>query len=284
MKQKRAVLAAAGIVAAVGVAFFWMRGDSSADGERSIDPPEEYRIGGVDVIALPVMSDGVAVYQEKPANTGTDADTDTGTKDGAAPEVKNTADAVAYRYEGLSGAGTLVSAYTAVLTSPDLGFDIVDEALCRADAPDFSAESGDVNLAHRGAEAGKVMRLQLTWAAGTCTVVTDAPEGEITDPPAPEGMTMEEALDYVRGLPPALLGLEGSSMEDYRIYALDGMAFPAFRWGCTGQRRIPIQTWWRAAFSWPLTRAVFTGWIQTPAPWKRWPDKPESAAGNREGL
>ena len=58
MKQKRAVLAAAGIVAAVGVAFFWMRGDSSADGERSIDPPEEYQIGGVDVIALPVMSDG----------------------------------------------------------------------------------------------------------------------------------------------------------------------------------------------------------------------------------
>ena len=38
------------------------------------------------------------------------------------------------------------------------------------------------------------------------------------------GGTMEEALDYVRGLPPALLGLEGSSMEDYRIYALDGMA------------------------------------------------------------
>lgn len=210
MKQKRAVLAAAGIVAAVGVAFFWMRGDSSADGERSIDPPEEYQIGGVDVIALPVMSDGVAVYQEKPANTGTDADTDTGTKDGAAPEVKNTADAVAYRYEGLSGAGTLVSAYTAVLTSPDLGFDIVDEALCRADAPDFSAESGDVNLAHRGAEAGKVMRLQLTWAAGTCTVVTDAPEGEITDPPAPEGMTMEEALDYVRGCRPPCLGWRGA--------------------------------------------------------------------------
>ena len=224
MKQKRAVLAAAGIVAAVGVAFFWMRGDSSVDGERSIDPPEEYRIGGVDVIALPVMSDGVAVYQEEPANTGTEADTDTGTKDGAAPEVKNTADAVAYRYEGLSGAGTLVSAYTAVLTSPDLGFDIVDEALCRADAPDFSAESGDVNLAHRAAEADKVMLLRLTWAAGSCTVVTDTPEGEITDPPAPEGMTMEEALDYVRGLPPSLLGLEGSSMEDYRIYALDGMA------------------------------------------------------------
>ena len=51
MKQKRAVLAAAGIVAAVGVAFIWMRGDSSAGGERSIDPPEEYQIGGVDVIA-----------------------------------------------------------------------------------------------------------------------------------------------------------------------------------------------------------------------------------------
>ena len=204
-----------------------MRRDGAADGEQSIDPPEEYRIGGVDVIALPVMSDSVSVYQEEVlAAAGTDADTDTtnGTDDGTAPEMETTADAVGYRYEGLSDAGTLVSAYTALLTSPDLGFDIVDGALVRADAPDFSAVSGDVNLAHRAAEADKVMLLRLTWAAGSCTVVTDTPEGEITDPPAPEGMTMEEALDYVRGLPPSLLGLEGSSMEDYRIYALDGMA------------------------------------------------------------
>ena len=179
------------------------------------------------MIALPVMSDGVSVYQEEVlAAAGTDADTDTtnGTDDGTAPEMETTADAVGYRYEGLSDAGTLVSAYTALLTSPDLGFDIVDGALVRADAPDFSVVSGDVNLAHRAAEADKVMLLRLTWAAGSCTVVTDTPEGEITDPPAPEGMTMEEALDYVRGLPPSLLGLEGSSMEDYRIYALDGMA------------------------------------------------------------
>lgn len=227
MKRKKAILAAVGIVAAAGAAVFWMRRDGAADGEQSIDPPEEYRIGGVDVIALPVMSDGVSVYQEEVlAATGTDADTDTtnGTDDGTAPEMETTADAVGYRYEGLSDAGTLVSAYTALLTSPDLGFDIVDGALVRADAPDFSAVSGDVNLAHRAAEADKVMLLRLTWAAGSCTVVTDTPEGEITDPPAPEGMTMEEALDYVRGLPPSLLGLEGSSMEDYRIYALDGMA------------------------------------------------------------
>ena len=227
MKRKKAILAAVGIVAAAGAAVFWMRRDGAADGEQSIDPPEEYRIGGVDVIALPVMSDGVSVYQEEVlAAAGTDADTDTttGTDDGTAPEMETTADAVGYRYEGVSDAGTLVSAYTALLTSPDLGFDIVDGALVRADAPDFSAVSGDVNLAHRAAEADKVMLLRLTWAAGSCTVVTDAPEGEITDPPAPEGMTMEEALDYVRGLPPSLLGLEGSSMEDYRIYALDGMA------------------------------------------------------------
>lgn len=227
MKRKKAILAAVGIVAAAGAAVFWMRRDGAADGEQSIDPPEEYRIGGVDVIALPVMSDGVSVYQEEVlAAAGTDADTDTtnGRDDGTAPEMETTADAVGYRYEGLSDAGTLVSAYTALLTSPDLGFDIVDGALVRADAPDFSAVSGDVNLAHRAAEADKVMLLRLTWAAGSCTVVTDTLEGEITDPPAPEGMTMEEALDYVRGLPPSLLGLEGSSMEDYRIYALDGMA------------------------------------------------------------
>ena len=64
MKRKKAILAAVGIVAAAGAAVFWMRRDGAADGEQSIDPPEEYRIGGVDVIALPVMSDGVSVYQE----------------------------------------------------------------------------------------------------------------------------------------------------------------------------------------------------------------------------
>lgn len=105
MKRKKAILAAVGIVAAAGAAVFWMRRDGAADGEQSIDPPEEYRIGGVDVIALPVMSDGVSVYQEEVlAAAGTDADTDTtnGTDDGTAPEMETTADAVGYRYEGLS--------------------------------------------------------------------------------------------------------------------------------------------------------------------------------------
>ena len=72
MKRKKAILAAVGIVAAAGAAVFWMRRDGAADGEQSIDPPEEYRIGGVDVIALPVMSDGVSVYQD--ANTGETVD------------------------------------------------------------------------------------------------------------------------------------------------------------------------------------------------------------------
>ncbi|MEI3363418.1 MAG: hypothetical protein V8R75_13240 [Oscillospiraceae bacterium] len=105
------------------------------------------------MIALPVMSDGVSVYQEAPAAAGTDADTDTtnGTDDGTAPEMETTADAVGYRYEGLSDAGTLVSAYTALLTSPDLGFDIVDGALCRADAPDFQR---GVRRCESGASAG----------------------------------------------------------------------------------------------------------------------------------
>ena len=33
---------------------------------------------------------------------------------------------------------------------------------------------------------------------------------------------MQEALDYLQGLNPADLGLNGDSMESYRIYATDG--------------------------------------------------------------
>ena len=36
-------------------------------------------------------------------------------------------------------------------------------------------------------------------------------------------MTTMEALDYIRAMEPADLGLTGESMEEYRIYALDGV-------------------------------------------------------------
>ena len=60
-------------------------------------------------------------------------------------------------------------------------------------------------------------------------VVCDQAEGRVTSPPLDSigmtpgaSMTMSEAVDFLYTLEPSVLGLSGTSMDTYRIYALDG--------------------------------------------------------------
>lgn len=73
-----------------------------------------------------------------------------------------------------------------------------------------------------------VQSVQITWSEGTCTVRIEEAPGLITDPPvkpAPVTMTLTEALDYLKSLPPAALGLTAASMEDYQIYSEGGIVW-----------------------------------------------------------
>lgn len=74
-----------------------------------------------------------------------------------------------------------------------------------------------------------VLTVELTWSEGTMVVVCDQAEGRVTSPPLEQGsmtpgasMSMSEAVDYLYTLEPSVLGLSGTSMDSYRIYALDG--------------------------------------------------------------
>lgn len=157
---------------------------------------------------------------------------------------------VCYTYTGMSDAGAEAEAYAASLR--EASFSVVDPEFVRTDAPDYTTPEGTVLLARNiekpedassdGADADPsaspapaeeekdmVLTVELTWSEGTMVVVCDQAEGRVTSPPVEvstatpgASMTMSEAVDYLYTLDPSVLGLDGTSMDTYRIYALDG--------------------------------------------------------------
>lgn len=158
---------------------------------------------------------------------------------------------VVYTYVDLTDAGAEVANYVSDLVSKE-GLYVVDEEFVRTDAPDFTVPEGEVLLAKNlpkaetkvpaegqseGASApaaepvDMVLTVRLSWEPGTCVIVGDQEEGQVTNPPrgnnSPSSgatMSLNGALDYVKGLSPSVLGLSGESMDDYKVYALEGSA------------------------------------------------------------
>ena len=237
-KKKLLILVAGAAVAGGAVFFLLNRGskDKEPAVQEPIQPPAAYILGQGEtpVPALPLWGEGVLVYQD-PVEPPPPPETEDGkdTEDGKTAEVT----AVAYRYEGLTAPAGLVSAYAAFLTAEDVGFQLVDDTLTtfpEEEQPDLEAVQGSVLLAREApaeADADKVLTLAVDWTETNCTVTADAVEGRIhhPTPPRQEGggmmpaqMTLAEAQDFFQGLDPAVLGLEGDSMDDYTVYSVDG--------------------------------------------------------------
>ncbi len=164
--------------------------------EKTPPPPNEYSISSLTVAALPSEA-GVSVSEEE--------------------DMEDSGEVI-YQYTGFTSAGDTVADYTQVLTK-EYGFTIVDDAYYEMDPPDFTSEEGLVTLAKPDISEGNLLAVQLSWFGEDCTVILSNPEGTIQEP---EGMTLLETLDYFRALSPATLGLSGTSMKEYQIYALDG--------------------------------------------------------------
>lgn len=159
---------------------------------------------------------------------------------------------ISYTYTGMSDAGAEAEAYAANLKTEK--FSVVDAEFVRTDEPDYTTPEGTVLLARNIAkkedpaaasadgnadssappvpveeQKDMVLTVELTWSEGTMVVVCDQAEGKVTSPPQEQismtpgaSMTMSEAVDYLYTLDPSVLGLSGTSMDSYRIYALDG--------------------------------------------------------------
>lgn len=221
------------IAVGAGVFFFLRKEPAEEDAPpEPIAPPAQYSVGGETAVpALPVWS-GVTVYGEEivPPEPAEGEEGEEGEKTEAASDVEFTP--MLYTYQDLTNARSLVAAYTALMTTEDAGFFVVDDTMTKTAAPSFDGEtpptSGTVQLARNTPEGGLVQSLTLDWSEGTCTVAVELPEGNVKDPAPPPGSsdrTVTQVVESLRELPPSVLGLEGETMDDYRIYTQDGIAW-----------------------------------------------------------
>jgi len=239
--KKKLLLLLPVVIAAVAVgAFFFLKGGGEEEEEAPPEPiaaPYEYILkeNEVPITALPVTGEQVLVYREElvpeppaePEGTG-EADGEEGEAAAEPAEETEAFTKILYRYEGLQNAGSLVSAYAALMTTEDAGFSAVDETLLRIDLPELG-ESGSVQLARNVPEnedgsGGGVHSLLLDWRGDTCTVTLDMPEGRVRDPkPAAQTPSApSRGLADLEAMHPSKLGLPGESMESYELMPQEG--------------------------------------------------------------
>lgn len=184
---------------------------SLATGCGGPEPPEAYALGLDHAPPLDdqLGEDGGKLDKVEPS-AKEEAESSSG--EGSGPEQ------YIYTYKKLTAAGETVENYAKQLEGE--GFQPVDETGAPADAPDYSAESGTVLLA-KEAESAEGYRFQigLDWTEKECVVTVQLLENPEV---VVEGMTVVEAIDFLRAQSPYRLGLTGSSMDAYSIYPMDG--------------------------------------------------------------
>lgn len=176
---------------------------------KEVPAPETYEIDGE---SIPSFSKGLGegetanlASEDLPKDSGESADAQ-----------------FVYYYDSLASGGKAAEEYAALLTGEDVGFLVVDENNTPTeDAPDYTAEEGTVLLAKTATTQGKILQVQIFWKAAECDVTVTRPEGKIA-PKQVEAMTLPQAIQFLEGLKPTVLGLEGDSMSAYRVYVTDG--------------------------------------------------------------
>lgn len=136
-----------------------------------------------------------------------------------------------YSYAGFEDVSTSMQAYAEMLTNEEHGFKIVDGTTFRsAAAPDYTTESGTVSFS-KDSENEKITVVRLDWSSGACVAHISVEDAPVIEEPKPAkkksnyGLSHTGAIDYLRELDPAVLQLEGDSMEQYNIYIVNGFTY-----------------------------------------------------------
>ena len=232
MKKKKIGIIAAVVLLLVGAAagVLILNRDKEKPSQTQEDPvvvpPVVYEVDQAEVVAVPA-GETVTVRVHRPTEEaeeeqGMDPPQET---DGTAETVL-----ISYHYEDLPQLLDRIRNYCTLLTAEDFGFVPVDEKIMRSKLPTFEEESGSARLVRplpvgdgEGEADEALFSLLLTWQEKELIVDVGRIPGGIVTPPPPEPMTVSQMLDYFYGRHPSQLGLEGESMTDYRVCALDGM-------------------------------------------------------------
>ena len=189
------------------------------------ESPPSYAVGGDEVVSLDsVMDEGAAILVsiQKP----TEAAIELGKEE------------YTYRYSETEKPAELAENYVSILRGEEQGFTLIDEENRMAEEePDFESLTGTVILGKAAASeedeeaANQIFRVIVAWSEYSVAIQVSHQEGEILPPLEPEpedgngesGPTaMSEQMEYFTSLSPSLLGLPGDSMEEYRIYPVEG--------------------------------------------------------------
>ncbi len=219
------------LAVAAGVFFFLKPKNEEPPPAEPIATPSEYVFEEVKVPALPVWGDEVLVYAY-PVEAEPELD-----ENGEPVEPdKDAFPTTDYVYQNLQSPRSLAQAYANLLTTEDGGFFTVDESFQKTETADLSGVTSVLLARNAPRPEGdddaprRVQTLLLSWDGQSCTVRVDLPEGRVKDPPPPPGSSGESEggitymIESLRDLPPSALGLEGESMDEYRIYTQDGTA------------------------------------------------------------
>lgn len=219
------VLAAA---AGAAVYFLFLREEGYKDPEPKelTKAPAVYAAGADEVVSLDsIMDEGAAVLTtvEAPTRAAEEAGVDERT----------------YRYKEAEDPQDLAEDYIKVLLGEEQGFTFTDiDNQMLAEEPDLKREAGSVILAKAGTVEGEdadpmTFRVVVAWSGQAVAIQVSHLAGSILPPPEPEKeegggsavTNVSEQVEFFENLSPSLLGLEGASMSEYELYAMDGWSF-----------------------------------------------------------
>lgn len=125
-------------------------------------------------------------------------------------------DSVTYFYSQLTSGSETAQSYTQALET-DCGYTIESDS---AGGPvDFSAASGQVLAIHDTEDPEKVLLLTIQWEESSCSVTPSLTEAD--ELAQPEPVTLKQAVERIKSVPPEQLGLSGQT-EDYLFIPQDG--------------------------------------------------------------
>ena len=130
-------------------------------------------------------------------------------------------DTTSYCYTGIDAPAQAVTDYRDALES-DLGCVPLSAQGERLAEDTELSDSGELILAKESDSGSGLFQLDVTWDDSSCTI-TPSFDQDAALPEESSSMTMAEAVEYIRSLPPSALGLTGNDMSDYNIFCEDGL-------------------------------------------------------------
>lgn len=135
-----------------------------------------------------------------------------------------------YTYAGFEDVCTSVQSYAELLMNEENGFSSVNgETFRAAKLPDFTAAEGSASFS-RPTENEKIVVVRMDWIEGQCMVTISIEDAPVPEEPEaakkkPTGLSHVGAIEYLEALNPAVLELEGDSMDAYNIYITNGFTY-----------------------------------------------------------